>query len=369
MGKMSNTEKHSLNISIRIQKYLNGTCSSEEAQKITEFFEDPINETCMKEEFGSQWDSINAKFNLKGSNVENKLILDQILDKLHHRISLHEEQVAGNRFTRSKILSVFSKVAAVLILPLLVYSLFLTVRISKSNLADARQSVWKTVKSTTGMQTDFILPDGSHVWLNSGSEFKYPVPFAADVRQVELKGEAFFDVTKDQAHPFLVHAGKLNIEVKGTRFNVISYADEKSGELVLESGSVRLYSGNYADNHTLATLKPGERAYLDNFQNKLTVSKVDVCKYTAWKDGLLVFKNDRMDEVILRLSRWFNVEIILQSPELKNYVYSATYRDETLSEILELLKISAPIKYTISERIKMKDNSFSKRKIFLTKSN
>lgn len=369
MGKMSNTEKHSLAISILIQKYLNGTCSSEEARKITEFFEDPINETRMQEEFGSQWDSINAKFNLKGSSDENKVVLDQILDKLHHRISLHEEQAVRKRFSQSRIFSIFSKCAAVLVLPLLVYSLFLTSRISKSNLAEARQSVWKTVRSTTGMQTDFVLPDGSHVWLNSGSEFKYPVPFAADIRQVELKGEAFFDVTKDHAHPFLVHAGKLNIEVKGTRFNVISYEDEKSGELALESGSVRLFSGNYADNNTLATLIPGERAYLDISQNKLTVSKVDVSKYTAWKDGLLVFKNDRMDEVVLRLSRWFNVEIILQSPELKNYVYSATYRDETLSEILELLKISAPIKYTISDRIKMKDNSFSKRKIFLTKSN
>ena len=369
MGKMPATEKHSFNISVIVNKYLNGTCSSDEAQEIIEFCKDPKNDTLLQEEFGSQWDSLNSKLNQEAGQTENRLILDQILDKLHHRISLHEEKVPEKQLTRSVILSIFSKVAAVLILPLLVYSLFLTSKLSKSGLPETGQGVWQTVKTTVGMQTDFLLPDGSHVWLNSGSEFRYQLPFVAEVRRVELTGEAFFDVAKDQAHPFLVQAGKLNIEVKGTRFNVVNYAEEKSGEVILESGSVRLFAGNYTDNKTLATIKPGERALFDHAQNKLTVSKVDISKYTSWKEGLLVFKNDPMDEVVKKLSRWFNVEIVLQSPELKNYVYTATYRDETLPQILELLKISAPIKYAISDRIKMDDNSFSKRKITLSKRN
>lgn len=217
------------------------------------------------------------------------------------------------------------------------------------------------------MQADFLLPDSSHVWLNSGSVFKYPVSFAKDKRQVELTGEAFFDVAKDELHPFLVKAGKMNVEVKGTRFNVINYPDESLTELILESGSVRLFSGNYEDNKTITNIKPGELAIYDTVKNKLSVSKVDVRKYTAWKEGMLIFRDDHMEEVVRKLNRWFNVEIILQSPELKEYVYTATYRDETLPQILELLKISAPLKYSITERERLNDNSYSKRKIVINK--
>jgi ferric-dicitrate binding protein FerR (iron transport regulator) len=164
-----------------------------------------------------------------------------------------------------------------------------------------------------------------------------------------------------------VKAGKMNVEVKGTRFNVINYPDESLTELILESGSVRLFSGNYEDNKTITNIKPGELAIYDTVKNKLSVSKVDVRKYTAWKEGMLIFRDDHMEEVVRKLNRWFNVEIILQSPELKEYVYTATYRDETLPQILELLKISAPLKYSITERERLNDNSYSKRKIVINK--
>jgi len=182
-----------------------------------------------------------------------------------------------------------------------------------------------------------------------------------------LSGEAYFDVAKDASHPFLVKAGKMNIEVKGTRFDVISYPDEVLTELILVSGSVRLFSGKYEDNKTITNIKPGECAALDAARNKLIISKVDIAKYTAWKEGLLIFRDDPMNEVVRKLNRWFNVEIILQSPELKEYVYTATYKDETLPQILELLKISAPVKYNITERKRLGDNSYSKRKIIITK--
>jgi ferric-dicitrate binding protein FerR (iron transport regulator) len=370
MEKMPTNHIHSFNISLLVKKYLKGSCSNEEVLEIIEFFKDPNNDNFMQEAFESQWDSLHAGSIHDAGQSDNKLMLDQILDKLHHQISLHEEVVKEKSFTKARFISLFSRVAAVLILPLLVYSLFLTSRITKSGLLDSSvQVAWQTVKTTPGMQTDLFLPDGSHVWLNSGSELKYQVPFTTDFRKVELVGEAFFDVTKDQAHPFLVQAGRLNIEVKGTRFNVINYKDEKSGEVILESGSVRIFSGKYADQNTLATVKPGERACFDYLHNQMTVSQVDLTKYTSWKEGLLIFKNDPMDVVVQKLSRWFNVEIELQSPELKKYVYTATYRDETLAQILELLKISAPIKYSISDRKKMDDSSFSRRKIILTKRN
>jgi transmembrane sensor len=366
---MPDTEKTNKEVSILFSKYLNGSCSIDEAQEMVRFCEDPKNDHTLMNEAQSHWYNIDNE-NTDGSNpIESKLIMDRILDRLHHKIRLSEEESCKRYLLKSRVFALFAKVAAVLILPLLVYSVYVTTKISRPVPIYTNQVVWQTVKTPTGMQTDFQLPDGSHVWLNSGSVFKYPVPFANDIRQVELTGEAFFDVAKDAAHPFLVKAGKMNIEVKGTRFNVINYQNETFTELILESGSVRLFSGRYNDNKTITLVKPGEGAILDIAQNTISVNKVDVDKYTAWKEGMLVFRDDKMDEVVRKLDRWFNVEIVLQSPELKEYVYTATYRDETLPQILELLKISAPIKYTITDRVRLDDYSFSKRKIIITKRN
>jgi ferric-dicitrate binding protein FerR (iron transport regulator) len=364
---MVETGKGHGRISFLFKKYLNGTCSTEEAREIVDLLEDSDNDDIFKNESIYQWNAINSEYEDDSILIENKIMMDRILDRLHHQINLNEEKIERKQCVNNKLLSVFTKVAAVLIIPLLVYSIYLTSRTSKTIFGEGGKIAWQTIKTPVGMQNDFLLPDGSHVWLNSGSVFKYPISFAHDKRQVELTGEAYFDVVKDASHPFLVKAGKMNIEVKGTRFNVINYPDETQTELILESGSVRLFSGNYKDNKTITVIKPGECAVLDIVRNKLFVNKVDVAKYTAWKDGMLIFRDDPMDEVVRKLNRWFNVEITLQSPELKEYVYTATYKDETLPQILELLKISAPVKYTITERKRLNDNSYSKRKIIITK--
>lgn len=362
---MPGTDQPSPSFVSLVSKYLNENCSKEEAQKVVAYIENPENDSELIEELGSHWKD--ERFNQDEFSPVEKEIMYRLLDRLHHRIRLDEEQYHGNGSSFGKVLTFFSRIAAILILPFLAYSVFVTVKMNANTPAKAKELVWQTVKTPAGMQTDFLLSDSSHVWLNSGSVFRYPVSFASDVRQVELTGEAFFDVAKDAAHPFLVQAGKMNIEVKGTRFDVINYPDETLTELILEAGAVNLFSGKYADHKSVANLKPGQSALLDNVLNKLTINKVYVDKYTAWKEGKLIFKDDRMDEVVRKLNRWFNVDIILNSPELNEYVYTASYRDETLSQILELLTISAPIRYTISERERQTDNSFSKRKIVLTK--
>lgn len=364
---MPETDDDHTRFSFLFIKYLNETCSDEEAQEIVANLEDSGNDISLMNEAGSQWNTLNIEHKEDFRPIENRLIMDRILDRLHHRIRLHEEESNRKQLRKNKFFAAFAKVAAVLILPLLVYSIYLTSRTFKTIPLVAKQVVWQTVKTPVGMQTDFMLPDGSHIWLNAGSVFKYPVSFAKDKRQVEIIGEAFFDVAKDVSHPFLVKAGKMNVEVTGTRFNIMNYPDEKLTELILETGSVRLFSGNYEDQKTIEIIKPGELAVIDNAKNQLSVGKVDIEKYTAWKEGMLIFRDDQMDEVVKKLNRWFNVEIELQSSDLKEYVYTATYRDETLPQILELLKISAPINYNIIERKRLPDNSYSKRKIVITK--
>ena len=364
---MLQSEKENSEFSSLFEKYLKGTCSMEESQYVISVLEDNHNDEQIANEIGAQWERWLTVEDQSDIPSDHSAKMERILDRLHHKIRLQEEEAPRADVKTKKFVPLFIKIAAVLIIPLFIYSAYLTVSVYKTKTEMVSQTIWQTIKTPAGIQSDFILPDGSHVWLNSGAVLRYPVVFASDIRQVELTGEAYFDVAKDATHPFLVKAGAMNIAVKGTRFNVINYCNEKQTELILESGSVQLFSGKYEDHQIVTDVKVGEHVVLNNDSKKLTIEKVDVSKYTAWKDGMLIFRDDKMEEVVRKLNRWFNVEIILQGRELNSYVYTATYKDETLQQILELLKISAPIKYSISDRIRLNDNTYSKRKVIITK--
>jgi len=286
---------------------------------------------------------------------------DEALKNVNARIS-------GAR--KIHFLGIVQKIAAILLLPLLVYSGYITFRSKHQEYNKVQKApvLWNEVKTITGMHSRFKLPDGSQVWLNTSSNLKYPLIFG-DQREVELTGEAFFDIRKDEKHPFIVKVGEINIEVAGTSFNVLNYSDENQTEIVLKSGKIKLFTGDYSDRKEIISLEPGQKAvYIDSLR-RVFIDDVEVIKYTAWMDGKLMFIDDPMDEVVRKINRWFNVDIILQDADLHEYVYKATFEDETLDQILELLKLSAPIEYTSEPRKLMPDGTFTKRKITIKKRN
>lgn len=342
------------------EKYLKGICSKQEAKEIVDILENPSYDQLIKSEAYKFWNEF--------SDVNEKRdSMSKILDKLHHRISLNDEEKLKSQFINKRFIQAIIRAAAVLFIPLMIYSGYLTFKVRDARISKTDQVILQTIKVPAGIQTDFILPDGSHVWLNSCSIFKYPGSFQGELRQVELIGEAYFDITKDPDRPFIVKAGNLNVEVKGTTFDVINYPDDSQIEVILESGQVNLFTGNYKDYDLIALMEPGEKATYNTSRNITSIQNVDVDKYTVWKNGILIFRDDPMNEVTRKLSRRFNVDIELQSLDLKEYVYTATFINESLAQILELLKISAPIKYTIIKPKQLDDNSYSKTKIIITK--
>lgn len=343
-----------------LEKYFKGMCSKQEAIEVLDILKDPVYDQLIKSEVYKFWNEF-SDINEKEDSM------NKILDKLHHRISINNEEKLKSQFINKRLIQLIIRTAAVLFIPLMIYSAFLTFKVTDTRISKTDQVILQTIKVPAGILTDFILPDGSHVWLNSGSVFKYPSSFQGVLRQVELTGEAYFDITEDPDRPFLVKAGILNVEVKGTKLDVINYPDDLQIEVILESGKVNLFAGDYKDNNLIALMKPGEKASY-NPSNKITsIHKVDMDKYTGWKNGILIFRDDPMNEVTRKLSHRFNVDIELQSPDLKEYVYTATFINESLPQILELLKISAPIKYTIIDQKQLNDNSFSKSKIRISK--
>jgi len=268
------------------------------------------------------------------------------------------------RNMQKSFLFYWQRIAAILLLPLLILS---GIYFFRNNLTPNDTVVWQTITTPPGVKSQARLPDGTTVWLNSGSTLHYPSSFTNKERNVKLSGEAFFEVTKDKSHPFLVNLGEIGIEVVGTRFNVINYHEEKRTEIVLTSGKIKLY-GQKADRRQVITeMQPGQKATYEQGENQVSLKYVDTDKYTSWIDGKLVFRDDVMNEVVRKLDRWFNVEIEIADPEIADYVYTATFREETIGQILELLKRTSPIEYTIIPARQLNDGSFEKEKITLTK--
>jgi len=273
-----------------------------------------------------------------------------------------EQKIISGRKSKNFI-EVFRKVAAILILPLLIATIWIA---TEKAPAESEFQQWQTLVTPAGMRSEFILPDSTRVYLNSKTRLSYPLAFSSRIREVKLDGEAYFEVAENKKIPFVVDAGDIDIEVTGTEFKASNYQHENLLEVVLVSGEVNLYEGNYSeDRNVLTPLVPGERFRFDLDNKTMNIKNVDVEKYYAWKDGILMFRDDSMEEVVCRMNRWFNVDIKLTGPDLTDYVYTATFEDESLTQILELLKISAPIDYTIKQRERKSDDTFSKMEIVI----
>lgn len=206
--------------------------------------------------------------------------------------------------------------------------------------------VYNTLNIPYGKRFELILSDGTHVYLNSGTSIKYPVKFINGLpRDVFLIGEAYFDVTEDEKHPFVVHSEGMNVKVLGTKFNVSSYTDNDKFNTVLVDGSVELYTDKQTKSSTL--LKPGFKAEWKDSHNNISVEKVDTRIYTAWIEGKLIFRNVTFNHIRKTLERQYNVTIKNSNVQLDVQLFDATFDVESIDEIIESFSKSYAINYKI----------------------
>ncbi|MDX9880449.1 MAG: DUF4974 domain-containing protein [Prolixibacteraceae bacterium] len=267
-------------------------------------------------------------------------------------------------FRRKKWIGYLRQAAAVLLLTISFTGL---IRYYTENTANEITGCME-VKTAYGMQTSFSLPDGTEVWLNSGSILRYPKSFRnKDTRSIELKGEGYFNVTKDPGRPFIVKTSEIDIKVLGTEFNVTAYDDFRSFTVALEEGKVSILKNTANKNRELLTLNPGEVAEYNRKENKFYHFRENSLeKYTAWKKGMIMFYGDPIETVIHKLEKWYNVEIRLADKNLTRYRFTATFENESLDQVLNLLSISTPLKYETIPAEKKPDHSFSKRVIIIS---
>jgi ferric-dicitrate binding protein FerR (iron transport regulator) len=269
-------------------------------------------------------------------------------------------QVSGKLFgERSRLMVLLQKIAAVLFLPLLIASVWFYLAQEKKSAI--MSSVYQRTESPPGMRSSLVLPDGSKVWLNSGSSIRYPV-YPGSTREVYMEGEAYFEVAKDHHRPFKVHAGGVEIEVTGTKFNCQAYPEEQLVSTVLVEGTVTV--GSEIGGRPLK-MSAGELVGFSKTDGTMTRRVTDPEKHIAWKSGKLMFRDDPMDVVIAKLERWYNIDIQVVDKQIEQYAYTATFENETLEQVLRFLELSAPISYSVAERGRRPDGALGRQTVKL----
>lgn len=202
-----------------------------------------------------------------------------------------------------------------------------------------------------GNKTQIVLPDSTYVWLNSGSEIQYASDYSSKNRKVSMKGECFFDVVKDPAHPFIVQGSKFQVKVFGTKFNVNEDASKNTADVTLVSGKVQVLS---LDNQPVSDLVPGQQLVYN--QGNYQVRKAaNMEALTAWLNNMLIFDNQPFEEVIHYLEKWYGVKIHLDHTLYYSHNYTFKVKTESLREVMELISVITPIEYSIEgEQITIK---------------
>lgn len=334
----------------KIQDYFNGQLSAAEEAEIIEWLK-------LTEANRVYFQQIKADLDPK--NMTHPL-LETSYTELQNRLFINQQFNSKFSGNSRKIHLSLLQFAAILLLPLLLLGGLIFSYLPKKSDSISTQIASSVIYAPMGSRVSFVLPDGTKGWLNSGSSLAYSIPF--ENRFVSLDGEAWFDVTHNQNHPFEISAGASKVKVLGTSFNVSAYQETQYVEVVLQQGKVDFYRDSLAEKITIA---PSQKLVYSS--GKVNVSMTDASKYEAWTEGKLVFRGDNMAEVARRIERWYNVKVILADQDLEKYSFRATFEDDSLEDVLRLLSMTSPISYKITPRTLHLDGTIAKFIVTLNK--
>lgn len=287
--------------------------------------------------------------------LEAAKLMDQVtsvdVEKGYHEVNTKINQ-------GQKVYSIFrslTRIAAILTLPLLaftIWSLFFQ-KYSNSSVEVVQNDItWQEINSPVGMRSHVVLPDGTNLWLNAGSYLRYSIPFVRETREVELTGEAFLDVSKNEQSPFVVNTGNSKVEVLGTQFNVQSWPESEYVRVALKEGKVKFRFTNEDETSKYCELSPNDLLEFNKNDKLVTRENTNIDKYIAWHQNIMILDNTPMTELVGLLEQWYGVKVVIGNDAIKRYRFTTTFDNEPLHRVLELLELSSPgikITYTMGK--------------------
>ncbi len=347
-----------------LRKYNEEKCTPEELAQVRSFFSGQNNELFIKKSLLQEIEDFVPSRKASTGQDFNR-IFENIQSSIGESIS--DEPIAEPESRKPFYLQIL-KIAAIVI-PVFMLGGILTYSITRNKPVPAENITFTEIRAPYGARTVILLPDGSTVWLNAGSKIKYMNVFNRENREIQLNGEAYFKVAKNTDLPFDVKTGELSIQALGTEFNVKSYDDEDIIETTLVEGKISIHQGMKQSGSIY--LEPHQQAfYLKNNKN-LTVrdiktvreakteilklkegiiyvaEKIDPQPIVAWKDNRLILKGEELSDLVIKLERKYDVKFIFGSEKLKAFRFSGTLENETLTQVLDVIKLSAPLEYKL----------------------
>ena len=358
------------NIDNIILSFLNGELTVDEKLELENWLlSDPSNQLYFSELY-KIWNVAET------ANITNNEI-DNSLQKVKAQIKSSEEVPQMTLSRMKKIVLTFGKWAAIILITL-GSGIFVYKQFGKNSSLISQQLTYKEINVPLGSKSEVTLPDGTTVNLNSGSKLTYSSDYGKTLRDVNFSGEGYFKVAKQKTKPFIVHTSNANIKALGTEFNVKAYPDENIIETILVEGSVIINDNNTSKSANVlgskgVILKPGEKLQIfkneinqnykldNNLQNNnsnstlidnkpFVVKKVaDSNIETSWKEKRWIIVGTDLSSLALSLSRKYNVNVKLVDSDLNNFKFSGIIEDETIEQVLNVMKYTLPISYTINK--------------------
>jgi ferric-dicitrate binding protein FerR (iron transport regulator) len=305
---------------------------------------------------------------------------DKSLERVRSRYYRYKyEEVSGRKGTaqrRPSILAAVSVAATILVAFGLGFYLHSVV---VKQPAQSSEVIYNEVSSPAGSRSQAVLPDGTRVWLNAGSKIRYPMEFLNGDRQVTLSGEAYFEVSKMKDKRFIVKAGDLAIRVWGTKFNVKAYPEENTIQTTLVEGSVSIlntkeikpretylqpkqtatYYKDPANEEKIPEPQKPSKAPEPVQDSELQVQdKINTVLYTSWKDEKWIIEGKTLGQFAVEMERRYNVKIDFENDYIRNYRFNGIFRDETFEQMLQVIKLSSPVDFSINyNNILIKEDS------------
>ena len=239
-----------------------------------------------------------------------------------------------------------------------------TFLIWKFTSSDDVKGLMSVIEAPNGARTSVTLPDSSTVWLNAGSMISYDQDFGSENRDIDLQGEAYFDVKK-KTIPFRVHTSVFDIKVLGTAFNIKAYPGDDMASTTLIRGSLEISRTRVSGNRESIILKPNERVILRGLAGESLIheTNIDAVAEADWKDGWLTVRGESLAALSKKIERIYNVKIVFESESLKQYRYNGRIQQFSLEQVLKALELTSPVKFTIHEKtVTLAENELTRSK-------
>lgn len=307
--------------------------TNEELAELYSWINNPENTSEMSEWFSDNW---------KSSDMKSQ---HQIPEIIRSKIEKNaEENIKPKKQANVKLIyKKWLKVAAAILLPLAIGLIYFFV-------INGTEQEMNFVELETGIggDTTIVLSDNTEVQLHALTKIRYPEEFSEKIREIELWGEAYFNVAKDKNRPFIVKTSEVDVEVLGTSFNITAYENDPEIITTLLTGKVKISSN--AKNKVILKkyhLQPNQQAVYSKGSKKFNFTKVDTKKYIAWREGELIFENETLGNIMKKLERWYGISIRIEDTKLKKTHFTGTLtKEKSIEHVLKLINITTPISYS-----------------------